>query len=526
LRAEIDAGTSSHLAPVNNPISLIGESRRRLSRLSAIQGALTLALPFALTVGLVAAFDQMSAMVADRWGYTLAPDRAGMLKQILLGATVVELLAMAAFAVSGYLKVNDYLVTAVRIDDHIGAHQEILTLATMTDPSNQRGRERRSPLFPMLWRRTIAYLDLFEPRREFRLQPGGPLKRSSLIAGLGLIALGIGLIAMAQPLTPMDQIARQLKALARTLEAPGSSPPNRSLAAAVRAVSNDLANPNLPPEQKIQELAALKREVEKQEKDQKAGRGAMSALASAGGGSGNASGDANGKGGGQGKGGGAGAGGQGNGSAQGSGPGQSSGSDGKGDKSSQGMVELSNQIAKAQAQIAMDSGPRDRTQGSQQLAANGAGVAPKAGNNPNATAPGGTPNATRNAALPKPGGTRGNGEGLTALPGPQASGSSGRKDDTGSSGDTHLGDMPKPGNFERFYAAGEGPPMQIHDARYVTFRIPTKVESSGTGGSLVADNGQAKATAAYSNLPLKQERIADTPDEQQLVPPRYRDLIH
>jgi hypothetical protein len=86
--------------------------------------------------------------------------------------------------------------------------------------------------------------------------------------------------------------------------------------------------------------------------------------------------------------------------------------------------------------------------------------------------------------------------------------------------------MPKPGNFERFYAAGEGPPIQIHDARYVTFRIPATVESNGTGGSLVADSGHARAAAAYSNLPLRQEHVTDTPDEQQLVPPRYRDLIH
>ena len=50
--------------------------------------------------------------------------------------------------------------------------------------------------------------------------------------------------------------------------------------------------------------------------------------------------------------------------------------------------------------------------------------------------------------------------------------------------------------------------------------------SSAGAGRTVADNDRPQATASYTNAPLKQQRLTDTPDERQLVPPRYRDLIH
>jgi hypothetical protein len=517
---------------VNSPVELISRTRRHLARINALHKALNLALPLMITLALVLGFDHIRAFVWDRWGYSLTADHATIFKEILLLTVVAESIVMAALALSGYFELNDYVATAARIDDHIGAHQEILTLATMTDPSRPEARERRSPLFPMLWRRAIAYFDLFEPSREFPLQPLAPLGRSSILACVGLVALAIGLGAMVKPPAAMGVIARHLRNLARTLGAPGASPASHDLAEAVRGVSNDLENPNLPPEQKMQELAALKREVEKlEQQNQKNRSGAGSRLASAGGtsssGSGNRSGAGNGNGHGQGKGAGAGAG-QGNGPGQASGnsPGQGNGAGGKGDHSDQQMVKLSNEIAKAQAQVAQDSGPRDKSQASQQLADNGTGVAPKAGNNPNASGPLNTPNAPGDAQMPKPGGRNGDSASHSAVPGPQANGSSGRKDDTGSAGNTHLSEIPKAETFARFYAAGEGPPIGIRDARYATFRIPAALESKGAGGSLVADNGVARAATPYTNVPLKQDKITDAPDEQQLVPPRYRDLIH
>jgi hypothetical protein len=92
-------------------------------------------------------------------------------------------------------------------------------------------------------------------------------------------------------------------------------------------------------------------------------------------------------------------------------------------------------------------------------------------------------------------------------------------------GDTHLGEFPKGGNYQRFYKLGErGATIDVRDARYVTFQLPTEIESAGTG-AVVADNTRPRATAPYTNAPLKPQRLRASPEEQQLVPPRYRELI-
>ena len=41
-----------------------------------------------------------------------------------------------------------------------------------------------------------------------------------------------------------------------------------------------------------------------------------------------------------------------------------------------------------------------------------------------------------------------------------------------------------------------------------------------------ADTNRPTASVPYANVPLKAERLYATPQERQLVPPRYRDLIH
>jgi hypothetical protein len=42
---------------------------------------------------------------------------------------------------------------------------------------------------------------------------------------------------------------------------------------------------------------------------------------------------------------------------------------------------------------------------------------------------------------------------------------------------------------------------------------------------MVPDSARPQASTPYTNSPLKQERLPVSPDEQQLVPPRYRELI-
>ncbi|HUY37603.1 MAG TPA: hypothetical protein VMV13_02170, partial [Candidatus Binataceae bacterium] len=65
----------------------------------------------------------------------------------------------------------------------------------------------------------------------------------------------------------------------------------------------------------------------------------------------------------------------------------------------------------------------------------------------------------------------------------------------------------------------------IHDARYVMFRLPNGA-IVGAGGKNVIDSSHPTATTAYVNAPLKESTDQAAPDERQLVPPRYRDLIH
>lgn len=108
---------------------------------------------------------------------------------------------------------------------------------------------------------------------------------------------------------------------------------------------------------------------------------------------------------------------------------------------------------------------------------------------------------------------------------PSGSNPSGLKNDRGSSGDTHLGEVPKPVEYQRFYKPGEGPPLEIRDARYTTFRLPSEILGGGNEGKVVADSSRPVATAAYTNAPLKEQRLPVSPDETQLVPPRYRDSI-
>jgi hypothetical protein len=503
---------------VVNPIEQIGKSRRRLARLAATRAAIWVTLPLIVTGLFFAGLDIVAALTWENFGYILTDAREWMVGNVLIGAVLAELLALGILALLAYRRADDFLKTAEILDDHVNGHQEIITLATLADPANPQGRERRSPLFPMLWRRAIAYLDLFEPRHEFKLDAIEPLKRSAIVAGAVAVVLGLSAFGFALVPTPDQAIAHKLRAVARAIERSSATPADRDLATAMRDVARDLENPKLPAEQKLQELAAMKRELEKIEQHHQSG---SSLAKNSSGGSGGGSGSGNSKGTGNGSGSGSGEGnGSGQGRGRGAGQGAGAGGGGKGGKSDQKMAELSNDIAKAQAQIEAENGPRDQSKGQQQ-ADNGSGAAPKEGNNPNASSPRNAGNGPGNAELPKPGS-----EARNNLPAPAGGTPSGRRDDKGSMGDTHLGEMPKAGNYERFYKAGEGPPLEIHDARYVTFRLPSTAIGNAGAGRTVADAEHPGASVGYTNAPLKQERLADTPDERQLVPPRYRDLIH
>jgi len=49
--------------------------------------------------------------------------------------------------------------------------------------------------------------------------------------------------------------------------------------------------------------------------------------------------------------------------------------------------------------------------------------------------------------------------------------------------------------------------------------------STGDGGRTVLDTERPRASTAYVNAPLAPSNDNAPPDERQLVPPRYRDMI-
>ena len=486
-----------------NPVDLIARSRSRIARLAAVETGLYAVAPLIVTIAIAATIDAIGAAAWERWGYTIDAARVTILREGAIALAVAELAAVTFFIWRAWRAANGFVAAAERIDDLVAGHQEVVTLATLADPAKPIAPAERSPLFPLLWRRVIGYLEQFDPSSRFRLEPAQPLARSSLIALGVVVLLASAAVAMMRPMTAVQVLNRSLREFANSL----SASPVRSdheLAAAARDVASDLENPKLPPEQKQAELEALKQEITKFDERKRSGAGSGSSGGNNGSGKGSGSGQGTGQGSGKGSGG--------------SGAGQG-GAGGKGDKTNNQMVELRNDIAKAQAQMEMQSGEGKKSQVAEQKGEKGTGLTPKEGKNPNQAGPQSMPNGAGNIELPKPGNLA---QGQT----PAGGKPSGSKDDKGSKGDTHLGEFPKAANYERFYKLGEkGEPIDIRDARYVVFRMPTAVIAAGGEGRTVADNSRPSAATPYTNVPLKEERLPASPDEQQLVPPRYRDLI-
>ncbi|HKV55891.1 MAG TPA: hypothetical protein VJN94_14760 [Candidatus Binataceae bacterium] len=500
------------IKPVTNPVEIINRTRRRLARLALLRTMLYVVAPLIVTLVIAFFLEVINALAFDNFGYLMLPDRALRLELGLVTLAIAEIVVVGFCAWRSRVAANDFVNTARRIDERIDGRQEILTLATLADPTNPDAARRRSPLFPMLWRRAISYLDMFQPRREFRLEARAPLARSSILGALAMVVLCGVTVAMMTVPTPAQAVAHRLRQLAKSLDASKAPADQRQLASAARDVAKDLDSSRLPPEQKLAELEALKRELEKFQAEH---HGAQSGAANSSGG-----GNGSGKGGGSGKG---------SGGGQGSGAGQGSGSSGTGAGAGSGqrgknkgdaqMIELRNDIAKAQLKLEQEAGAGDKSKMAQNGSQKGSGIAPQAGSDTNRPGGKNQPNGTGAFQLPQPGVLADNRMAAGENPG-------GHRNDKGTSGDTHLGEFPKGGGYERYYKLGEkGPGIGIRDARYVTFQLPSAAAASGAGGATVADTSRPTATTAYTNAPLKEERLPVTPDEQQLVPPRYRELI-
>lgn len=491
-----------------NPVELISRSRTRLARLAAARAVIT-GLPLvAVTLGLGASVNLAAASVCLNWGYRIAPEHAALLRAAAFGAAGVAAIATAGVAWRGWRRDNDFAQAAQRIDALIGAHQELLTLATLADPAHPAARDQRSPLFAVLWGRAITYLERFEPNRAFALAPGAPLRRSALLAGAAIVTLGLAMFALMRLPSPVQAAADRLRDLAGNTPAT-TTPAAEALAAAARDVANDLDNPRLPPQQKLAELEAIKREIEQvQQPPPNAQSGSSGNSQGQGKGNGNGAGDGSG-GTGEGTGGG----------ANDKGAGAGTGGAGQGNKSDQQHSSLKNDLAKAQAKLEADANS-GKTETAEKQDQQGSGSVPQAGENPHQAGPGARPNGVDNVQLPESGRTG------ISTGAPASSNTTAHKDDTGTQGDTHLGDFPKAVAYERFYKLGDkGPPLDLKNARYVTFRLPPAVVAGNGEGRTVHDAGAPAAITPYTNAPLKEEPLTASSDEEQLLPPRYRDLI-
>jgi hypothetical protein len=516
---------------VDNPVETIGTARARIARLAAIRVMLCAVAPALTAIALGVLLEPIGDATWGQYGYSIAPDRANLLSIALVVTGLVVLAAGSVMAFRAYRRANDFVAAAAELDDLLECNQEIVTFATLANPSTpESSRARRTPLFPILWRRAIALFGGLDIRREFKLEVGEPLKRSSIFAGMVALAMVLATLGLVRAPTPENREAAKLRAIAEEIAKTATSSDDTALADKIRQAANALENSKLPPEQKkarIEEAMKQARKAAEKRNNNQSGKnqGTGKSTSQSGKGNGNSKGQGNSSssGSGQGKSG-TGAGQNVGGNNSGPGKGGTGNNSGKNDggkgsaksdknKSDQTNIELQNELAKADAQVetasAKNPGPDskpgdDKNQGG----ANKPGD--KSGSQPDPNKPGDIPrpgsNGDRNA--------------------PTAGGNPKNNTDMGSNlGDTHLGEMPTSTNAQRFLKPGEkGSTVDIKDARYVVFRLPG-TPTSGNGGKTVLDTDRPKATTAYVNAPLAPTRDDAPPDERQLVPPRYRDMI-
>ena len=521
---------------MDNPVETIGTASARIARLAAIRIMLCAVAPALTAIALGVLLEPIGDATWTQYGYWLAPDRAAVLSLGLVVAGLVVLAVGVVMAFRAYRRANDFVAAAAELDDLLECNQEIVTFATLANPSTpESSRARRTPLFPILWRRAIALFGGLDVRREFKLEVGEPLKRSSIFAGVVALAMVLATLGLVRAPTPENREAAKLRAIAEEIARTSTTADDTALADKIRQAADALENSKLPPEQKkarIEEAMKQARKAAEKRNNNQSGKnqGNGKSTSQSGKGNGNSKGQGQGNSSGSGSGqtkSGTGAGQNAGGNNPGPGKGGTGNNSGKNDggkgsakndknKSDQTNIELQNELAKAEAQVetadAKNPGPdsqpgNDKNQGG----------ANKPGDKSNQS--GSQPDPNKPGDIPRPGA---NGDRNL----PNAGGNPKNNTDMGSNlGDTHLGEMPTSTNAQRFLKPGEkGSAVDIKDARYVVFRLPG-APTSGNGGKTVLDTDRPKATTAYVNAPLAPTRDDAPPDERQLVPPRYRDMI-
>ena len=504
-----------------NPVELISAARKRIALIAAIRASIYFLAPALTAFALGALLPAIGALTWERMGYFLAPDAMFTTRVTIAAAGFITILIGAWRGLRAYTASDDFVGAAIQVDARVHAREQVVTFATLSDPdAPEAAPSGRSPLFPVLWRNVTTVLSSFNPEKEFEVEVSEPLKKSSLPSAAIAIAVSIAAFALIQPPTPLQKTVMELRRLAYKMEASAATPADKQIAQNIKKVASNLTNPNLTPEEKTKELDELLAEVEKKE----ASAGDQSGAASGGKGSGAGTSSSSAAGGSEGKGEGGQSQGQGKGTGKGEGKGGTGSAQNKGGKKNgdnQGpadTIELKNEIAKAQAQVQTEDLAANQAPNKPSPDAKTA-QAPQPGNNTNQQ--GGSeknPNEKGSAPMPVP--QAGN-NAANQMPNGQGT----KPNNGGTGGDTHLGEFPTAANYERFLKPGEkGMALNLKDARYVVFKIPSG-PTSGDEGKTVIDTERPAATTAYTNAPLAPTADTAPPDERQLVPPRYRDLI-
>ncbi|SRR5579875_738694 len=484
-----------------DPIKIIVHSRDRIARLAAIRSMLLVTFPWLLTIFLALGLKELNGLSLDYLGYRLEDPVARWFQISLALLALAELAVAAALGWRSWSENKGVIGAAEEIDRRTTRRQEVVTLAGFYRSDLSGDVDPSPPLFPVLWVRVAATLETFDPATAFKLEARDPLIRSSILAFAALVFFGTTAFALMTRAGPTELLSHHLDEAANSLTATGSAPLNHQLVSAAHDVAKDLMDPKLPPREKIAELRSLEQELKRFETMNHGGNrtneNSYGGNNSGGGGTGSGNGTSS------------------LGKSKARSPNTSASGQHRGGADQ--IAELGNDISKVRIALEQEAESTQKHRSPRDISSHPAGAGPQPGTNPQR--PGNEDSTGQSSQIPRPQMLAGSG---TA----QGRNSSSPRKSQGSFGDTHLGEFPRPSNYERFYRAGEqGPPITIRNARYVTFQLPNATEAAGTG-PLVSDESHPHATTPYTNAPLRQQRLTAAPDEEQLVPPRYRELIH
>ena len=249
---------------MDNPVETIGIASARIARLAAIRAMLCAVAPALTAIALGVLLEPIGEVTWTRLGYRLAPERAAVLSLALIGAGIAVLAAGLVMAFRAYRRANDFVAAAAELDARLDCDQEIVTFATLADPSAPESiRARRTPLFPILWRHAIALFGNLDVRREFRLEVGEPLKRSSIFAGVVALAMVLATLGLVRAPTPENTEAAKLRAIAEEIARTSASSDDSALADKIRQAADALENSKLPPEEKKKRIEEAMRQADK-----------------------------------------------------------------------------------------------------------------------------------------------------------------------------------------------------------------------------------------------------------------------